>query len=137
MEFVGEIITSSQNKFVSLTRGLANKKNRESEKLFRFDGVKLMCEAISRGVKPAFLLVCENELEWVLDKAEKLYGIKKSDIDCRVMTVAKGLFERLSEEMAPEGVICVASYMEELHRASSCEDVGGADLHERICSLNR
>ena len=135
MEFVGEIITSSQNKFVSLTRGLANKKNRESEKLFRFDGVKLMCEAISRGVKPAFLLVCENELDWVLEKAEKLYGIKKSDIDCRVMTVSRSLFERLSEEMAPEGVICVANYMEELHRAVSCEGVGGADLHERILLL--
>lgn len=132
MEIIGEIITSSQNKYVSLTRSLANKKNRESEKLFRFDGIKLLCEAIKRGVEPVFLLICENELDAVLEKAERLYGIKKKDINCRAMTVSRSLFERLSEEMAPEGVICVASYMRDVHRDVSSEEAVGADLGEKI-----
>ncbi|MBQ8408152.1 MAG: RNA methyltransferase [Clostridia bacterium] len=121
MEISREIITSSQNQFVSLTRGLANKKNRESEKLFRFDGVKLMCEAIRNGVELAFVLVCESEIDAVLEKAKRLYGIKANDINCRVYTVSRSVFERLTEESAPEGVICVARYMDRLHRRSDRE----------------
>ena len=50
VEKIIETVTSSQNKYVSLVRGLANKKNRENEKKFRFDGVKLMCEAVKKGL---------------------------------------------------------------------------------------
>ena len=52
MEMIREIVTSSQNKYVSLARSLANKKHRENEKRFRFDGVKLLCEAVKNGLDP-------------------------------------------------------------------------------------
>lgn len=112
MRFGKEIITSSQNKYVSLARGLANKKNREKERLFRFDGIKLTCEAIKKGVNISFILVCEGEWSVLMEKAEKLYGITESDISCDVITVAESVFDKLSEEMAPEGVICVAEYVD-------------------------
>lgn len=130
MVLLEETITSPQNKYVSLARGLTSKKNRENGRIFRFDGIKLMCEAIKRGVDISFILVSEKELEDVFDKAEKLYGIKKNDVNCRVMPVADQVFARISEEQAPEGVICVASYVENMHKrvkADGCVELGEND----------
>ena len=110
-----DTVTSSQNKYVSLARGLANKKNRENERKFRFDGVKLMCEAIKNDVRLSYILANETEWNSVVEKAEKLYGINESDINCPVVFVEKSLFERLSEEISPEGVISVAEYVGERH----------------------
>ena len=110
-----ETVTSSQNKYVSLARGLANKKNREKERKFRFDGVKLMCEAIKKDVRLSFILANESEWESVLEKAEKTYGIAENDIACPVILVEKSLFLRLSEEISPEGVISVAEYQSDRH----------------------
>ena len=135
MENIKEVITSSQNKYVSLARGLANKKARESAEKFRFDGVKLLCEAVKRGVQLDFLLFSESEREGVLEKAEKLYGIKENDINCRAMTVADHVFSRLSEEQAPEGVICVAEYMKNIHRGVSSSQHFIAENGEKILLL--
>lgn len=135
MAFDREVITSPQNKYVSLVRGLANKKIREREKLFRFDGVKLMCEAMKKGIAIRFILVSESEWNGVAEKAEKLYGIKESDIVCPVISVENGLFDRLSEEMAPEGVICVSEYANELHRELGEDDKIGCIDEEKVLIL--
>ena len=113
-----EIIRSSQNKYVSLVRSLEDKKGREKNSLFRFDGVKLACEAVRKGVKLSFILLDEGALEAVLDKAEKLYGVGLLNIGCKVVVVESSLFARLSDEMAPEGIISVAEYMAD--RCSTC-----------------
>ena len=130
-----EIITSSQNKYVSLARGLTNKKNREKEKSFRFDGIKLMCEALKRGVEISFILACESEWSLVTEKAEKLYGVKESDIICPVMFVESSLFERLSEEMAPEGVICVAKYSENVREITDMCELSTLPKSEKMLVL--
>ena len=130
-----EVITSPQNKYVSLARGLTNKKNREKEQKFRFDGVKLMCEALKKGVCISFILASDKEWSSVLEKAEKLYGIKENDINCPVIAVDGGLFEKLSEEMAPEGVICVAEYEKELHSDIGENERFSCDAKEKILVL--
>lgn len=135
MNYGKEIITSSQNKYVSLARGLANKKNRENEKKFRFDGIKLMCEALKKDVRFSYILAMDGEWSFVLEKAEKLYGITKNDILCPVILVERSLFERLSEEMAPEGVICVAEYMGERHFPLESENKFPCDRDESILIL--
>ena len=78
-----------------------------------------MCEAIKKGLKLSFILASEAEWDSVLEKAEKTYGIAESDISCPVILVEKSLFLRLSEEMAPEGVISVAEYLSERHSCLS------------------
>ena len=115
MSEIYDVIRSSQNQYVSLARGLLNKKEREKASLFRFDGVKLACEAVKSGVKVRYLLLCEGLEDAVFEKTQRLYGLKKSDFDCRIMTVSAQLFERLTEENAPEGIICIAEYMSEMH----------------------
>ena len=130
-----EVITSPQNKYVSLARGLTNKKNREKEQKFRFDGVKLMCEAFKKGVSVSFILASDKEWSSVLEKAEKLYGIKENDINCPVISVESALFEKLSEEMAPEGVICVAEYERELHSEIGAGQSFSCEAQEKILIL--
>lgn len=130
-----EVITSPQNKYVSLARGLTNKKNREKEQKFRFDGVKLMCEALKKGVSISFILASDKEWSSVLEKAEKLYGIKENDINCPVISVETSIFEKLSEEMAPEGVICVAEYEKELHSEMGDGQSFSCEAQEKILIL--
>ena len=50
--FNGEIITSRQNRRIVELMKLDDRRAREKTRTFRFDGVKLLCEAIRRGVEP-------------------------------------------------------------------------------------
>lgn len=116
MEILEEIITSGQNKYVSEARMLDDKKRRDSSRLFRFDGVKLLCEAVSRGVELEYLLVSDEKYESVFLKAMQTYNLKKEDIPCRIIPVRQSVFEKISSEKAPEGVICVAKYIDKFHK---------------------
>ena len=109
------VIRSNQNQYVSLVRGLSNKKNREEGKLFRFDGIKLTCEAISKGVEIELMILREGAEDAVAKKAAELYGIDVDSLDCRVLTVSAEIFDKLTDEISPEGVISVAKYLQNRH----------------------
>lgn len=125
MAYNGEIITSAQNKYVSLARSLGDKKGREKSSLFRFDGIKLMCEAVRKGVGIEFLIVAHSQYETVFARAEQLYKIGEGSLECRIVVITDDLFVRLSDENAPEGVICVARYDGELHKSVTAEEIPG------------
>ena len=102
-------IQSRQNKVVKQVCALLEKKERRSAGLFRFDGIKLLCEAaekglsienviISSGVRPAYL---QRVLD--LDKSGALG-------DARICYVSEEVFLKMSEESSPEGVITVAKF---------------------------
>lgn len=131
MPYGNDVVTSSQNKYVSLTRALSDRKNREKHGLYRFDGVKLLCEALSKGVDIEFVIVCDTLYDSVLEKAERLYGIDRRRIEEIAVTVCESVFVKISEENAPEGVICAARYDRERHTESigDCIDTEG---NERI-----
>lgn len=135
MSFYGEVITSSQNKFVSLARSLGDKKHREKNELFRFDGVKLMCEAIKRGVELSFLLISESACNFVLEKAKSLYGIDGDAVSCKIVVVSDRMFEQISDENAPEGVICVAKYDTQRHGLLASDERISVEGGERILLL--
>ncbi len=134
MQYDGEIITSSQNKYVSLARALSDRKQRRKSSLFRFDGVKLLCEAVTRGIELDFLLVRESTLGDVSEKAERLYSLTSEDLNCRVIAVTDSVFDKISEENAPEGVIAVAKYDTLRHRELSSKEIT-AGTGERILLL--
>lgn len=117
------VITSSQNQYVSLARSLSGRKSREESRLFRIDGVKLACEAISRGMTPELLILCDGQTESVSSRAKSLYGIDIADGAYNCVTVARHVFEKISEENAPEGIIAIIHYDGQKHR-----ELGGAEL---------
>ncbi len=131
---MGEIITSSQNKYVSLARALSDRKQRQKSSLYRFDGVKLAAEAAVKGVEIEFLLLSESAYDAVFSKMHELYSLSQEKLDCKIITVADSVFEKISEENAPEGVIVVARYDRERHRdLSACEI--SAESGERLLLL--
>ena len=127
MSYRGEIITSSQNKYVSLARVLSDRKQRQKSSLYRFDGVKLMCEAIVKGARIDFLLLGESAYDTVTSRARELYGVDLEALDCKKICVCDDVFEKISEENSPEGVITVAKFDENRHRTL---DRDGMDVTE-------
>ena len=100
-----EIITSRQNKSVSLAAGLESRKIREREGLFRFDGHKLFLEAVENGIAidRVFLRASEAE-KWV----PILKGREAALDGVTVLILEDSLFDRLSTERAPEGILTLA-----------------------------
>lgn len=113
--FSGEIITSRQNRRIVELVKLDDRRAREKTRSFRFDGVKLLCEAIRRGVELDSLFLRSGTADKVESRMKELYGYTLSDVGCPVFGVEDSLFEKISQENAPDGVITVAKYIDKSH----------------------
>lgn len=111
-----EIITSRQNSLLIEMHKLTDRKHRTRSGLFRFDGVKLASEALSRNVKLYAVLLRQSDSEAVV---KRIFSLCQKDFSpgTRVVCVADHVFDSLSEESAPEGVMCMAHMQEEIHSA--------------------
>lgn len=107
MKFFDEIITSRQNRIVVDTVKLSEKKARESAGLFRFDGVKLFGEALEKGVAIRRILLSEGKTKGILPEIMRREELLEG---ASVSVLEDGVFSRVSEENAPEGIICVAEF---------------------------
>ena len=117
-----EVITSRQNPTVKRICALLDKKARKKERLFRFDGIKLLGEAVKKGIEIELLAVSEAVSEGVWLQIS-------SFIECgaiakeKIIYVSEQIFDKMSEESAPEGVITVARFIDKRHKAiSSVQD---------------
>jgi TrmH family RNA methyltransferase len=113
--FNGEIITSRQNRRIVELMKLDDRRAREKTRTFRFDGVKLLCEAIRRGVELDSIFLRAGTADKVESRMKELYGYAFSDANCPVFGVEDSLFEKISQENAPDGVITVAKYIDKSH----------------------
>ena len=110
MRLLSEEITSRQNPYVSYLCKLADKKCRDKEKRFRIDGIKLLSEAVACGAEIDSVAVTKSACERYRHVLESLnYGIA-------VRVISDGVFSKISEEKAPEGVICVIKYIDKFHK---------------------
>ena len=117
-----EVITSRQNPTVKRICALLDKKARKKERLFRFDGIKLFGEAVKKGIEIELLAVSEAVSEGVWSQIS-------SFIECgaiakeKIIYVSEQIFDKMSEESAPEGVITVARFIDKRHKEiSSVQD---------------
>lgn len=116
MKICETVITSRQNKQIVLLSKLEERKHRAREGLFRLDGIKLFSEAVSAGLDIRQIFVKEavsNDMLSLISAYEDFL------FETEVMFVADELFDRVSEERAPEGLLAVAAFPQ-LH--------GGADM---------
>lgn len=98
-----EIITSKNNASVMAAAKLADKKYREREKKFAFEGIKLFEEAQKAGIRFSRVFVTEE--------AYNKYTEKLSSLDQNILTVVSdAVYEKLSFENAPQGIFSVAEY---------------------------
>ena len=112
MQKVTELITSRQNPLVSLAAGLAERKVRRREGMFRFDGKKLFREALVAELPLYAVLLREENADEILDFVRDL-SLSSS---VRAVLLPGALFDRISEEKAPEGVICISKTLDKIHK---------------------
>lgn len=112
-----EMITSRQNNLLVLTAKLSERKHREQEGLFRFDGKKLFLEALAAALPLTAVLLRESAADGILALARD-YTLPK---ECRLAVLPDGLFDRLSEERAPEGVICISRRLDRIHKTVTAD----------------
>ena len=113
-----EVITSRQNPTVKQICALLDKKARRESGLFRFDGLKLFCEAIACGLSIERVVLSRGAAVTVTDAVEREIESGRLEIS-RVICVSDEVFSKLSEERAPEGIVTVARAIEHKHRTLS------------------
>jgi len=115
-----EYISSRQNPTVMLTASLAERKYRNRHGLFRIDGKKLLIEALDAAMSPVAVLLRESSAQALCEEI----GDRTLPADCRGAVLSDAVFDRLSEEHSPEGVIAVCRKPASLHLSVA----GEADL---------
>ena len=128
--FGTEVITSKANSTIVKIGKLSNKKYRNEYKMFVCDGIKLFQEAMDFGAKIEYIII-KNDA--IFD--EKIVSEIKyyQSLGAKILCVNEGVFDKLTDESAPQGIITVVSYFTGLHRRfTSVENV---NENEKIIML--
>lgn len=98
-----ESITSRKNPLISKLSKLSDKKEREEQKLFRLDGIKLFNEACKSNIEIKYLFANKKMLNSVpKDKAENIFEVTDE------------VLYKLTDEKAPQGIVAFANFFETL-----------------------
>ena len=137
MLFTGEIIRSRQNKNIVELCKLTDRKAREATKTFRFDGIKLLEEAIKNDVEICAVFLSSVAKEKVFDFLCSRFGNMYENKIEKCFVVSDDIFDKISEEKSPEGVITIAKYIDKLQKnATIYNSVHFSELkNERIVLL--
>ncbi len=122
-----EWITSRQNPRIRAVCGLVEKKKRKEAELFRLDGIKLLGEALQSGAEIESVFLREptsSEVERLLEDAIRDGRLSEE----RIFSVTDSVFEKLSEEKSPEGVLTVCRFLSGLHRSVTEGEISALDL---------
>ena len=105
-------ITSRTNPTVQKFAKLADKKYRESEKLFLLEGAKLFEEAVAFGIGIEAVLLCEGKEHAITKRILQSMQADTHYCDTDCLCLSEGAFSKISTEKAPDGVICVAKHLD-------------------------
>ena len=125
------IVTSRQNQAVKSVCALLDKKARRRERLFRFDGIKLLREAVAKGLQIELVAVSEAIGDGAYAVVRSL--IESGAIDSKkILYVSEQVFDKMSEEESPEGVITVARFIASRHRELATVEEYSIEQGKRI-----
>lgn len=111
MYFENEKITSRNNQFVKWVASLSDKKNRKESGYFMAEGIKLTKEAFESGLPIDYCIISENTKNALLGFLSDYKNDKRFE-KCKIITVSEGVFEKISTEKAPQGVISVIKHLD-------------------------
>ncbi len=109
-------ITSKTNSTIVKINKLENKKYRSIEKLFVCNGIKLFLEAISFNAEIKYIIL-NNKVEFDVEIVNKIKA--QQEMGVSILCVSDIVFDKLTEEQAPQGIITVCSYFEDKHTFSA------------------
>ncbi len=126
------IITSRQNPAVKRACALLDKKAREVEGCFRFDGIKLFAEAVVCGVDIESVYIKESSANLVYSRiGRELDALSEES----VILVSDSVFDKMSEERAPEGIITVAKHIDKFRKIDTIINVSLPKIEESVLLL--
>lgn len=111
MEYIGEVITSRNNPFVKWAASLTEKKGRSLSESFLIEGEKLSFEALEYGLPVSHIIVTEAELSKLGDSLYSRLG-KNAYAKTELKVVSKEVFEKISTEKSPQGIISIVKYLD-------------------------
>ena len=114
-----EVVTSRQNRTVVEVGKLSDRKARDESGCFRFDGIKLMLEAVQNRLSMPVILLRQSDAERVERALRESTGKQVGDCAERVLILSDGVFDKISEEKSPQGVICVAKYIDKCEKIAT------------------
>ncbi len=97
-------IESRNNPIIKSVVALRNRREREALRIFYFEGVHLLEEFVRSGKKLKQLFIRE-------DVAEK-YSSLANSAGCEVFEVTSSVYEKITEEKAPQGLFAVSDYLD-------------------------
>ena len=105
-------ITSKTNSTIVKIGKLSNKKYRNDEKLFICNGIKLFEEAVKFNAKIRYI-VLKNSVNFDVKITELIKFQKEKGT--MVLCVNDVVFDKLSDEQSPQGIITVCEFFVEKH----------------------
>ena len=132
-----EVIRSRQNRTVVELGKLLEKKHREEKQAFRFDGIKLLEEAIQNDVQILCRVLREDRAEDIKKSLIGRFGETLFSEMERTVVLSVEVFDKISEEKSPEGVITVGKYIDKIQKnATIYNSVNFSEVeNERIVLL--
>lgn len=119
VRFIDVEITSRKNDALKFAASLLTSKGRKKENAFRFDGIKLFCEAVRCGVCIDTVLIRSDAMEEILSRLDERCDGWREKLSAKVIPVKDGVFDAVSEENAPEGIICIAKYLDKSEKSGT------------------
>lgn len=116
MQIGDEIVRSRQNRTVVETAKLTDRKARDAAKRFRFDGIKLLEEAVKNRLEIETVLFRQSNRNAIVEAVSRSLGTDFLLRIGRAVTLSDEVFDKISEEKSPEGVICVAKYIDKIQK---------------------
>lgn len=132
MAFEWQYISSKSNPLIVKLAKLKDKKYRKEERLFRFDGIKLFDEALRSGIALEYVILSQESYERLRPSVEQ--GIAERGTPVRLILASDDVFSKLTDERSPEGIICIAGYLDKLHKIGKI-DIKSDCGKERILLL--
>ncbi len=111
-----EVIRSRQNRGVVELCKLSDRKSREEAREFRLDGIKLLAEALEKGVTVKAVFLRESTARALAETVGARVGSDWHTRVERVLILSDEVFARISEEKSPEGVISIAKYIDKFQK---------------------
>ena len=124
-----QYISSKSNSLIVRLAKLKDKKYRKAEGLFRFDGIKLFCEAAKNGAPIEYVLVSESA------KDKYCFEVEKNCNCTKLYIVSDDVFSKLTDEQAPEGIVTVCSNLDSITKADDLESLANDLKEKRVLML--
>lgn len=106
-------ISSRTNEYIIRCNSFHDRKKRQAEGVFIFEGLKLFSEAISRGVDFESVIFTPNNRELCTKKLSDYH------VAPRLIEVTEGVYQKLSTEKSPSGIFCVAKAIDKIHKTAT------------------